>query len=130
MTPEYLSIRSELEELVRGEVNGATGPIEPSDAAWISADLPMRADQYDFNGLHIYSGEDHEFAVSAAQAAHESNIGNNEFRALHHFVTSQVEFSRDLAIDWMVRRGYPELSIKRMATWYDQTRAQLAQQEK
>jgi hypothetical protein len=113
------SVRSTYRDLIRGELQGAAGPIGPANE--IDVDVPMSIAQYDFSqasGAASMSGEDRSIIDSFLPVAFAAGLGQLKVRQAIGWSLAIPGLTADRFRDLALTAGWNDRAIETCLSWY------------
>jgi hypothetical protein len=112
-----LEIQKHYADLIRGELAGAAGPLDPTDS--LDRDVPANVNGYDLTALPIYSAVDRDIVDSFLTAALAAQLGRERVREAIRWAMTQSAAPTEAAFRrWAWARGWSDKKIKPCVAWF------------
>jgi hypothetical protein len=113
------SIRSTYQDLLRGELQGAAGPVGPADE--VDVDLPMSVAQYDFSqasGAASMSGADRSIIDGFLPVAFAAGLGQLKVKQAIGWSLAIPGLTAERFKDLALTAGWGDRAIATCLSWY------------
>jgi hypothetical protein len=111
-----LEIQTHYRDLVRGELAGAAGSLDPGEAA--DRDVPAKVSGYELAGLPIYNALDRDVVDSFLAAALAAHLGVARVRDAIRWAMTQAPPTEAAFRRWGWARGWSDRQMKACIGWF------------